>query len=147
MEKRCFLLYWYSKSTSQKNFLNRVFQTFVFFVSVSKLPMRFCNTSGSFFPCVHNIYIIYIFNQKLWTKIKHRSKCNITSLLSQGFLCSLCFVSPWTLLPSPPPIPLVPLSPPPSFFFFFFKSFSPFSRGVKRAFETYCKAFCICNIL
>lgn len=30
---------------------------------------------------------------------------------------------------------------------FFFLSFSPFSRGVKLAFETYCKAFCICNIL
>lgn len=32
-------------------------------------------------------------------KKKHRSKCNTTSplSLSQGFICSLCLVSPWTL--------------------------------------------------
>ena len=77
-------------------------------------------------------------------KIKHRSKCNTTSSLSPR----VSFVDyAWCLLGSYPFTSSSSSGAPSLLFFFFLKSFSPFSRGVKLAFETYCKAFCICNIL
>lgn len=71
-EKRCFLfLLLFKNNNTEKlgegrEFLNRHFsRPLCMCVSVSRLQVEFCNTSGSFFPCVNNIYI-YIFNQKLW---------------------------------------------------------------------------------
>lgn len=66
-EKRgVFFLLLFKKTTPQKSrgggreFLSRHFsRPLCMCVSVSKLQVEFCNTSGSFFPCVNNIYIYF----------------------------------------------------------------------------------------
>lgn len=59
-----FLLLFKKNNTTKKwggrEFLNRHFsRPLCMCVSVSKLQVEFCNTSGSFFPCVNNIYIYF----------------------------------------------------------------------------------------
>lgn len=130
-----------------QKFLSRHFSRLLFFcVRVQSCRWDFIILLAA--SCVNNIYILYIFlirsyeEQKEKKKTQKQVQYHLSSLsLSQGFICSLCLVSPWTLSLHLLLFLLFHLPP------FFLKVFLLSQGGVKLAFETYCKAFCICNIL